>query len=125
ESLDAGYTWSEPTNEEDGLLLKGEFHTAPVPMVVHNGRIWRAMETAHGPIREWGKRLGAMVMSAPVEADLLRADSWVCSTPLHYDSTYLEGHFNGWLEGNVVVSPEGQIWNVLRVDDKSTLVEKA
>lgn len=123
-STDGGNTWSSPTNERDGLLLKGEFHSAPVPMVVHGGRIWRAMETAHGPIREWGKRLGAMVMSAPVDADLLRADSWACTQPLHYNPSYLGGHFNGWLEGNVVVSREGSICNILRVDDKSTLEEK-
>lgn len=123
-SLDAGNTWTTPTNEQNGLLLKGEYHCAPVPMVVHGGRIWRAMETAHGPIREWGKRLGAMVMSAPVDADLLRADSWVCTPPLYYDSTYLQGHFNGWLEGNAVIGPDGEMLNILRVDDKSTLAEK-
>ncbi|MFB2120305.1 exo-alpha-sialidase [Parapedobacter sp. 2B3] len=123
-SVDGGSSWTSPTNEQDGLLLKGEFHSAPVPMVVHGGRIWRAMETAHGPIREWGKRLAAMVMSAPVDADLLRADSWLCTQPLYFDPTYLAGHFNGWLEGNVVVTPEGTICNILRVDDKSTLEEK-
>ncbi|MDO4756369.1 MAG: hypothetical protein Q4A54_08495 [Parabacteroides sp.] len=35
-----------------------------------------------------------------------------------YDSTYLQGRFNGWLEGNVVVGPEGQLFDILRVDAK-------
>lgn len=124
QSVDDGNTWTTPTNEQNGLLLKGEYHGAPVPVVIHGGRIWRAMETAHGPIREWGKRLGAMVMSASVDAELLRADSWVCTAPLYYDSTYLQGHFNGWLEGNAVVGVDGEIRNILRVDDKSTMEEK-
>lgn len=123
-SIDGGVTWTTPTNQRNGLLLIGEYHAAPVPVIVHNGRIWRAVETAHGPIREWGKRLGAMVISAPEQADLLDAASWSCSEPRYFDPTYLQGHFNGWLEGNVVVAPDGQVVNILRVDEKNTLDEK-
>lgn len=124
-STDGGKTWTQPSNRENGLLLSGEFHGAPMPMLVHNGRIWRAMETAHGPIREWGKRYGAMMMSAPVDADLLRAASWTTSNSVPYDSTYLDGNFTGWLEGNAVRSPDGSLVNMLRVDDRSTAIEKA
>src|SRR5690606_16331201 len=94
-------------------------------MLIHNGRIWRAMETAHGPILQWGKRYGAMMMSAPVDADLLKASSWTTSNSLLYDSTYLDGNFTGWLEGNAVATPDGEVVNILRVDDKTTLEEKA
>lgn len=124
-SVDGGKTWTEPTGTENGLLLKGMYHCAPMPMLVHNGRIWRAMETAHGPILQWGKRYGAMMMSAPVDADLLKASSWTTSNSLLYDSTYLDGNFTGWLEGNAVVTPDGEVVNILRVDDKTTLEEKA
>ncbi|MFC4871646.1 sialidase family protein [Negadavirga shengliensis] len=124
-SNDNGRTWTEPVDGENGLLLEGEYHCAPVPVIEHNGRLWRAMESAMGPIRSWGKRYGAMMMSVPVDADLMKADNWVTSNVLYYDSAYLEGNFGGWLEGNAVVSPEGDIWNVLRVDDRSTLEEKA
>ncbi|GAA4781015.1 sialidase family protein [Olivibacter ginsenosidimutans] len=124
-STDGGETWSQPTGTENGLLLKGMFHCAPVPVIEHDGRIWRAMETAHGPILEWGKRYGAMMMSAPVDADLLNAKSWSTSNFLTYDSTYLDGHFTGWLEGNAVVTPDGGLIDLLRVDDKTTLEEKA
>src|SRR5690606_7442213 len=124
-SDDGGETWTQPTGTEDGLLLKGMFHCAPMPVIEHNGRIWRAMETAYGPILQWGKRYGAMMMSASVDADLLKASSWTTSNSILYDSTYLEGNFTGWLEGNAVVTPDGEVVNILRVDDKTSLDEKA
>ncbi len=124
-SDDGGDTWSHPTGTESGLLLKGMFHCAPMPVIEHNGRLWRGMETAHGPILEWGKRYGAMMMSAPVDADLLKANSWTTSNSLLYDSTYLDGKFTGWLEGNAVVTPDGGMADILRVDDRTTHEEKA
>ncbi len=124
-SLDGGKTWTQPTTTENGLLLKGMYHCAPMPMLIHDGRIWRAMETAHGPNLAWGKRYGAMMMSAPLDADLLKAGSWTTSNSLLYDSTYLDGNFTGWLEGNAVAAPDGSVVNILRVDDRTSLDEKA
>lgn len=124
-SDDGGFNWTEPTDKNNGLLLEGEYHCAPMPVIEHNGRLWRTMESAMGPIKKWGKRYGAMMLSVPVDADLLQADSWTASEVLYYDSTYLDGNFGGWLEGNAVVDPQGQLWNILRVDDRSTLEEKA
>lgn len=124
-STDHGKTWSQPTNRENGVILRGQFHCAPMPVVEYKGRLWRPMETAHGPILRWGKRYGAMVLSAPVGSDLLNSKSWKTSSVLLYDSTYLNGNFGGWLEGNFVVDKENKMWNILRVDDRSTLEEKA
>ncbi|RTE55377.1 exo-alpha-sialidase [Arenibacter aquaticus] len=124
-SEDGGKSWTNPTNGTNGLILEGEYHCAPMPIIEHNGRIWRAMESAMGPIKKWGKRYGAFMLSAPVDADLLNADSWTSSNILYYDSTYLDGNFGGWLEGNAVVDKDGQMWDILRVDDRSTLEEKA
>lgn len=124
-SEDGGKTWTQPTNRQNGVIRRGQFHCAPMPVVQYNGRIWRPMETAHGPVLHWGKRYGAMVMSAPIDADLLDEKSWETSSVLYYDSTYLDGNFGGWLEGNFVVDRKGKMWNILRVDDRSTFDEKA
>lgn len=124
-SEDGGRTWTEPYHARNGLVRRGMFHCAPMPVIEHNGRLWRAMETAHGPDLAWGKRYGAMMMSAPVDADLLMADNWTVSNPLLYDSTYLDGKFTGWLEGNAVVDPNGEMVIILRTDDRTSFDEKA
>ena len=116
-SVDRGETWTEPTGARTGLLLAGaRYHCAPVPVLVHNGRIWRAMEDAGGG-GGWGKHFRAFMMSAPVDADLLVADSWTISNRLPRDSAWREGRFVGWLEGNAVATPEGEVVNVLRAED--------
>src|SRR5690606_3072807 len=124
-STNGGKSWNQPTNQENGVLLTGLFHGAPMTVVEHNGRLWRPMETAHGPILQWGKRYGAMVMSADVNSDLMKSKSWQVSNSLLYDSTYLDGKFGGWLEGNFVVGKDNQLWNILRVDVKGKEKEKA
>ncbi len=124
-STDGGVTWTEPTDGDNGLLLAGEYHCAPMPLIEHNGRLWRAMEDAMGSVKKWGKRYGAFMMSIPLGADPMKATNWTSSNVLRYDSTLLNGNFGAWIEGNAVVDPNGQLWDVLRVDDKSTLEEKA
>ena len=124
-SNDGGLTWTVPFLKSNGLILEGEYHTAPMPMVYHKGRIWRAVEYATAPMSDWGKRYSAMVVSAPVDADLLNADSWQRTNFLPYDSTYLNGHFNGWLEGNVVVNLESTVVDILRVDVSAGMEEQA
>ncbi|MHA8103882.1 sialidase family protein [Aquirufa nivalisilvae] len=124
-SIDGGYTWSEPIDGQHGLLLEGEYHCAPMPFLEHRGRLWRAMEDAMGPIKKWGKRYGTFMMSMPIEADPMQASSWTKTNVLRYDSTYMDNHFGAWIEGNAVVDQQGQVWNILRVDNKSTMDEYA
>ena len=108
-STDGGQTWTEPKDAETGLLLKGRFHCAPVPVIVHDGRLWRAMEDAATV------PYGAFMMSAAVDADLLNAESWTCSNRLASEKQWLAGKFGGWLEGNAVLAPNGRMTNILRV----------
>ena len=118
-SDDGGRTWTEPKDENSGLLLAdGKYHCAPVPVVVHNGRLWRAMEDARGP-GGWGSHFRSFMMSASEDADLLAAESWTCSNRLPRDPAWLGGQFGGWLEGNAVVTPEGKLVNILRADSRN------
>jgi hypothetical protein len=115
-SDDGGFTWTEPTNSSNGILLTGIFHSSAMPMLVHNGRIWRAMEDQNGPSSSWGRVFRAFMMSAPVNADLLNAKSWTSSNILATSTSWLGGEMNGWLEGNAVAAPDGSVKNILRVD---------
>lgn len=114
-SYDNGYTWSDAIDSHSGLLLEGEFHSAPVPVAIWNGRIWRGMET-----NETNKK--AFVMSAPVDANLLDASSWTMSNMLIYDKSWAVdgGSQKGseMIEGNVVVTPDNKLVNILRVSEK-------
>ena len=115
-STDGGRTWTTPKDAQTGVLHgDAKYHSAPVPVVVHEGRIWRAMEDAMGP-DGWGSHFRAFMMSAPAGADLLEAKSWTSSDRLGRDPVWLGGAFNGWLEGNAVVTPAGGIVDFLRVD---------
>ena len=115
-STDGGQTWSNPYNAENGLLVEGEYHTAPTPVLVHNGRIYKAFEYATHKVRKWGRRYSAMALSAPANADLLDAKSWRCSNIIYSDPAWLEGEFRGWLEGNIVYDHKNkQLLNILRV----------
>jgi len=114
-SLDGGISWSKPDNNNTGLLLEGRYHTDAVPVVNHNGRLWRALEYSQIWTSPADTHLCPMVISAPIEADLLDASNWRESNYLPYDTTYLDGRFYKWTEGNVVITPEGKIVNILRV----------
>jgi len=115
QSSDGGKTWTTPKDNKSGLLLEGKYHCAPVPVVVHKGKLWRAMEDAEGP-GGWGSHFRAFMLSVPEDADLLKAESWTASNRIGRDPNLLDGKFGGWLEGNAVVTPQNTLVNVLRVD---------
>jgi hypothetical protein len=133
-SDDSGFTWTHPADERSGLLLCGGFyhddpnyHCAPVPILVHGGRLWRAFEDCERTV--WGRGFKSLVLSAPEEADLLDARNWTTSTPLPFDPGWLPAAWPklenpGWLEGNVVADPEGRLWNLLRFHS-TPLVDRA
>jgi len=117
-SIDGGSTWTEPTSSTNGILRSAGslgFHTSSVPVVVHNGRIWRAYEdnATGGP---WPGQFRAAMMSAPIGSDLLNAANWTHTNAIASDSSWLANGFNGWLEGNAVIDRNGNIVNITRVD---------
>lgn len=118
-SLDGGVTWTSPTNAASGRLRgDGEFHCAPMQVLEHRERLWRAMERRDPP-EAWGSNYRAGMMSIPVEADLLNAANWTWAEFLPSSRTWNGGDMGGWLEGNAVVTPEGTVANLLRVHTRS------
>lgn len=116
-SDDAGRTWTSPCERtSEGILLRGRYHSAPVPVVEHAGRIWRAMET-----NEPGETRRAFVLSAPLNSDLLQASSWTASEALASSPEWIDRSdgrgFRQWIEGNVAIAPDKKLVNVLRVDE--------
>ena len=122
-SLDCGRSWTEPKDKKSGLIRSGFYHTAPVPVVFHNGRYWRAMENM-GQAWGWGP-FSALMASVPCNADLLDAEQWIFSNELRYDHAWREGT-SAWLEGNAVVAPNGEVKDILRIaykpDDLAAMV---
>jgi hypothetical protein len=124
-STDSGCTWTRPRDETSGLLFPGGFyhdppnyHCAPVPVVVANDRVFRAFEDC-SPC-SWGRGFKSCVISAAEDADLLQAENWRMTNKLATDPDWAPASWEtpvnlGWLEGNVVVTPAGELWNILRV----------
>ncbi|MBO9728344.1 MAG: exo-alpha-sialidase [Chitinophaga sp.] len=124
-SSDGGHSWTRPDTEQQGRLLKGRFHSSATPVLIYRNRVWKALEDQDGPGGQWGRGFRSFIISAAVDADLLNAESWTISNTLGYDSSYLDGHFGGWLEGNAVPTPDGHVATMLRTDYRVNGNEKA
>ncbi len=118
-STDGGEHWTAPTDSSNGLLRdNGEYHCAPMPVIEHAGRLWRAFEW-RSPPAAWGVNYRAGMLSAPVDADLLDAASWTSSNFLPSDRSWNNRDMGAWLEGNALVAPDGEVVDVLRVQTNS------
>ncbi len=131
-STDEGLTWTFPTDGENGMLTscgKGEYgyHTGPMPMVFANGRIYRVFEKKISGER-WPMAYAAVMISADLKADLLKASSWTISNSVAFDSSWVPAEWKctspGWLEGNAVQAPDGTILAMMRVHT-NPVVDKA
>jgi len=113
-SADGGKTWTDPGTPKRGLLVPGDSaiacHCGPMPLLVHGGRVWRAMERYDTRL-PWGN-FSSFVISAPLDADLLDAANWTVSNGLLHPRKDVPG--TTWLEGNVLSLPDRRIVNVLR-----------
>lgn len=136
-SDDGGFTWTHPADAKSGLLFKGgyhreppNYHCAPVPIVCHEGRLYRAFEDCDPMI--WGRGFQAAVISAPQDADLLDAANWTMSNKLRFDPALIPSEWDPteaeapcWREGNIVVAPDGQLWNIMTHEAGSIVEEVA
>jgi hypothetical protein len=108
-STDGGYTWTQPASSQNGILYVGPSEMPPNDILIHNGRIWKAFMMVDLSMTIWPQKYDAIMMSAPVYADLLNAESWTFSNRLPFDKTYMNGRFGGWLEATPVVDPNGRL----------------
>lgn len=113
-SLDGGFSWTAAADNTSGLLFSGRYHTGPVPVVVHNGRIWRAYEESPDPANE--RDFHAFVLSAPANSDLLDAANWTKSNIMRFDENWLNAKRPNWFEGNMVVTPNGDMIDFMRLE---------
>lgn len=118
ESTDGGRTFSFPENEFDrGVLFRGKYHSAPVPIIIHEGRLWRSMEHNNNQHRRC-----AGIISAAVDSDLMKASSWIMSNTLSSDKSWPTkcggGEFTQWVEGGLVKTREGGLVDVMRVNER-------
>lgn len=116
-SDDGGRTFGEPR-----VLLRGGggkngepgVHKNPQPLVAFNGRLWGTLEWG-----SWGRGYhAAMVMSAPLGADLLSPESWAFSEPVKYSEAWPgvpAGPSTGCIEG-CLAEIGGTLYNVMRYD---------
>ncbi|MCQ6562989.1 exo-alpha-sialidase [Paenibacillus mendelii] len=117
-SDDGGETWSAPTCLiEGGSRETGGPHKSSMPVTIHNGRLWTAIDYGSWHIKG---RHASGVISASVDSNLLDAASWIATPFLPYDSSW-EGAVKGGirtnlLEGNVVKMPDNRLVSLLRYE---------
>ena len=136
-SDDGGFTWTHPADEKTGILFQGgpyreapNYLCTPVPVLRHKGRLYKGCEDhIHSDGVGWAGAFQSCVISVPEDADLLDAANWTISNKLPFDPRWLPSDWGtladpGWLEGNAVAAPDGQLWNILRFNSRP-LVDKA
>lgn len=121
-SEDGGKTWSAPTvlfRGSGGKKGESGWQCNPEPVVEYQGRIWYTVEWG-----QWERGYHApAVLSAPVDADLLNAESWTVTQPVKYDKSWKglpPGDSTGNIEGTLTVFPDGKLYDVMRYDMTKT-----
>ena len=129
-STDQGKSWKQTTTIHGGIKSNQSYETGPTPALIHNGVVYRAVERLAPPFR-WGTDYQAVVMYANVSSNLLDADSWTISKSLPFNLSWIPTDWSpqpqtpGYLEGNMVVGPDGGIVNVLRFNTRPYSGNKA
>ena len=86
-STDSGESWSSPV-----VLVDGNFGGTPNTPAIYNNRIWIAQGGSH-------------VMSAPVNADLMKPGSWTRSNSVSPAGNPFGEDWDFWSEAQIVASP--------------------
>ena len=114
-SIDNGKTWSAPTLMcKGGNRARGGCHKAPMPVVEYKGRLWTAFEYGTWEIPT---KHDAGHASIDVNDDLMVSENWTISKFLTYSNDWdgvSKGSSQGYLEGNIVITPENKLVDFLR-----------
>lgn len=124
-STDGGKTWELPTILLYGsnvLCANGGMHRAPMHVVPYGGRLYTTCEYGCWAMHS---HLPA-VLSVDENADLMCADNWVYTGFLPFTGKWAaectpQGNT---MEGNVVLAPDGELYNILRWSKGKALVLK-
>ncbi len=113
-SKDEGKTFSKPiVILPGGNRNIGGPHKAPMPIVNYNKRLWTAIE--YGSWNIGGHASG--VVSIDISDNFMVANNWVITPFLPYNEQWkgtVASGIQGYLEGNVVIKPDGSLCNILR-----------
>jgi hypothetical protein len=114
-STDGGKNFCMPTVIARGSCLHkaSGWHKAPMPVINHKNRLWTAVDYGSWTV---GGHASAF-LSIDEDDDPLDAKKWSVTEPLPYDGGWngaVSGKSAGCLEGNAVVSPDGELFNILR-----------
>ncbi len=131
-SDDEGLTWQEPVTLLHGDNGKGAgMHQNATPVLIHAGRIYTGIECGAWDL--WNDRAyGHMLLSAPADCDLLYKNNWEYTPMAFFDSAKAElptAEFVTAIEGNAIAGPDGNVYNLLRMDpvncERKTPINKA
>lgn len=116
-STDHGASWTRAEPGRGCLIVPtdGRTHASGPLTVPYAGRFWTAVEHPLTPL--FGDTR-ITVLAADASADLLDPAAWRPSNGLSRDPAWLDGTFQGWLEGCPVPTREGGLVVMLRVDNR-------
>jgi hypothetical protein len=120
-SEDDGRHWSKPVTLFPGSGNNGEpgLHKGVVPVILHKNRLWTAVEYGC-----WSKGYhDSGVISVPEDADLMKPENWACTGFLRFNPAWEGASPKGglsYIEGNMVVGPDGNLYNMLRNNNNTT-----
>ena len=116
ESRDDGLTWGKPVTilVGSGSYKASGWQHGPMPIIESGGRLYTSID--YGAWSQGGH--GVCMLSIDACADLLESENWTVSEPIYFDSKWEgapTGNSTGLLEGNAVEAPNGEVWDITRI----------